>query len=151
MRYDASPDEAGFFNGSGWPAASDGWTAARSGLALFLLLSALPVLSWAFSPEPFDWSNVLQAALLGTGIGVIGWVGPFIRRALAAISPEQLRVTVSGLLITAAFVGMGAILQVGEPGGVRAFLEGWPLWLGLFLPMGFVLAVIGAAEAKGEA
>jgi hypothetical protein len=42
---------------------------------------------------------------------------------------------------------MGMILSLGES---SAPLEDWPVWLGLSLLMGFVLAVVGAAEKQTD-
>jgi hypothetical protein len=54
-------------------------------------------------------------------------------------------VTLSALVIAGLFVALFGIMSIGEPGSL---LDGWPVWLGLSLVFGFMLAVIGAA---GEA
>jgi sterol desaturase/sphingolipid hydroxylase (fatty acid hydroxylase superfamily) len=100
---------------------------------------------WTFSLEPFAWTEVLQAAALGLFAGGLRRAAPLVKRRLRAVAPEQLRVTLSALVITILFVALFGIMSIGEPGSL---LEGWPLWLGLSLVFGFVLAVVGAAEKR---
>jgi hypothetical protein len=127
------------FPSSDWKDAL--WTATT----VFLGLAGLQVLLWPFSPDPLEWVEVLEAALLGLWVGLISWAGPHVRRLLQPVSPQQLRVTLTALFITVGFFGMGMIMSIGEAG---AFLANGLLWLGLFLPLGFVLAVIGASRKK---
>lgn len=126
---------------SNWREAS--WTAAT----IFLGLVGLQGLFWIFSPDPFEWIEVVKAALLGLWIGLISWVGPHVRSLLQTVSPQQLRVTLTALFITGGLFGMGMIMSIGSH---RTILADGLLWLGLSLSLGFVLAIVGAAETEDK-
>jgi sterol desaturase/sphingolipid hydroxylase (fatty acid hydroxylase superfamily) len=137
MRTDPAPN---------WLRPSTRWRDALQTAAIFFAAFAgLHVLMWTFSLEPFAWTEVLQAAALGLFAGGLRRAAPPVKRRLRAVAPEQLRVTLSALVITILFVALFGIMSIGEPGSL---LEGWPLWLGLSLVFGFVLAVVGAAEKR---
>jgi hypothetical protein len=139
MRADTAPN---------WLRPSTRWQdALRTAAVIFAAFAGLHVLMWALSLEPFAWAEVLQAALLGLLVGGIRRAAPLFERRLRTVAPEQLRVTLSALGITAVFFGLGIILSIGESGPL---LEGWPVWLGLSLVLGFVLAVVGAAEKQTD-
>ena len=121
------------------------WEALRTAAIFFAAFAGLHVLMWAVSLTPFESAAVLQAAALGLGAGLLRRAAPLFERRLRTVAPEQLRVTLSALGITAVFFGLGIILSIGESGPL---LEGWPVWLGLSLVLGFVLAVVGAAEKQ---
>lgn len=131
-----------------WMGPTDSWwEALRTAATFFVAFAGLHVLMWALSPEPFAWTEILQAALLGLLIGGVRRAAPPSEKLLRAVAPEQLRVTLRALVITVLLVALTGILGVGEPDSV---LDEWPLWLGLFLPTGFVLAMVGAAEKKAD-
>jgi hypothetical protein len=131
---------------SGWMNATDSWREAlRTAATVFVALAGLHVLMGVLSLTSFAWAKVLQAAAFGVAAGLLRRAGPLFEQFLRAVAPEQLRVTLSALLVAAGFFGMGMILSLGES---SAPLEDWPVWLGLSLLMGFVLAVVGAAETK---
>lgn len=128
-------------NTSWFDASSDWQDALWTAATVFLGLSALQVLMWGVSLEPVGWKDFTRSALLGGLVGLTQWGAPRVGDRLHTVSPEQLRVTLAALFITAGFFGMSLILSVGESG---SFLKNWPLFLALFLPMGFVLAIVGA-------
>jgi peptidoglycan/LPS O-acetylase OafA/YrhL len=139
MRADTAPN---------WLRPSTSWREAlRTAAIFFVAFAGLHVLMWAVSLTPFESAEVLQAAALGLGAGLLRRAAPPVKRLLRAVAPEQLRVTLSALGIAAVFFGLGVILSIGESGSP---LEGWPVWLGLSLLMGFVLAVVGAAEKQTD-
>ena len=129
-----------------WLRPTTNWRKAlRTAAMVFAAFAGLHVLMWALSLEPLAWTEILQAALLGLLGGGLRRAAPPSRRRLRAVAPEQLRVTLSALVIAGLFVALFGIMSIGEPGSL---LDGWPVWLGLSLVFGFMLAVIGAA---GEA
>jgi hypothetical protein len=125
-------------------------TAAKRGAGLFAALAGFEVLSAVFASAPLEVFEVVQAALLGTEIALVGWAAPRLQEVLKGVSPEQLRVTAAGLMITGGFIVMSATMEVGEPDALRGFLQSWPLWVGIYLPMGMVLAMV-AGTAQPDA
>ena len=139
MRADTAPN---------WFSPTTNWRdALRTAAMVFAAFAGVHVLMWALSPEPFAWTEILQAALLGLLGGGLRRAAPLFRRRLRAVAPEQLRVTLSALVIAGLFVALFGIMSIGEPGSLR---DGWPVWLGLSLVFGFVLAMVGAADEAAD-
>ena len=139
MRTDTAPN---------WFSPTTSWRdALRTAAMVFAVFAGVHVLMWALSLEPFAWTEILQAALLGLLGGGLRRAAPLSRRRLRAVAPEQLRVTLSALAIAGLFVALFGIMSIGEPGSL---LEGWPVWLGLSLVIGFVLAMVGAADEAAD-
>jgi len=131
-----------------WLRPSSRWQEAlRSAAIVFVAFAGLHVLMWTLSLTSFESAKILQAVALGLAAGLLRRAAPLSERLLRAVAPEQLRVTLSALLIAAVFFGLGMILSIGESGSP---LEGWPLWLGLCLLFGFVLAMVGEAEKAAD-
>lgn len=77
MRDASSPDGAGFFDRTSWTRASSSVRdAARKALVLFLGLAGLRFLLWAVFFAALEWTEMLQAALLAVGLGVVDWGCP---------------------------------------------------------------------------
>lgn len=131
-----------------WLGPTTSWRdALRQAAIIFIAFAGLHVLMWVLSLEPLERTKILQAALLGGWLGLLQRAAPPSKRLLRAVAPEQLRVTLSALLIATGFFGMGIVLGVGETGSI---LEDWPFLLGLSLLAGFVLAMVGALETSAD-